>query len=75
MQFVNIHDAKTNLSKYLAQVVNDHSTIVICNNKPVAQLSEYKPKKARKLGIWKGQIKMADDFNDEMPEDFMKYFI
>ena len=74
MQYVNIHDAKTNLSKYLEQISNAHATIIICNNgKPVAQLSEYKSQKIRKLGLCKGKIIIRDDF-EQLPEDFQEHF-
>lgn len=74
MQFVNIHDAKTHLSKYLGQVEHDTEIIVICRNgKPVAQLTGYHPPKKRILGALKGKITIADDF-DELPADFEDYF-
>jgi prevent-host-death family protein len=74
MQFINIHDAKTNLSKYLELLESSHEPIVICRNgKPVAQLVEYTPKKERKLGLLRGQIKIKKDF-DSLPSNFTKYF-
>lgn len=72
--FVNIHDAKTNLSKYLEQVVNTHESIVICRSgKPIARLTEYVIPRRRKLGLLKNKIKIRDDF-DQLPEDFMEHF-
>ncbi len=74
MQFVNIHDAKTNLSKYVEQVANSHGVIVICRNgKPVARLTEYITPRSRKLGLLKGKIDIKDDF-DQLPQDFMEHF-
>ena len=74
MLYINIHDAKTNLSKYLEQITDSNSTIVICNNnKPVACLSKYMPLKKRVLGLWKGKVKIDKDF-DKLPDEFMKYF-
>lgn len=74
MLFVNIHDAKTNLSKYLEQVVSLHETIVICRNgKPIARLTEYIEPRQRKLGLLQGKIKISDDF-DQLPDDFMRHF-
>ncbi|MBA2369419.1 MAG: type II toxin-antitoxin system Phd/YefM family antitoxin [Candidatus Protochlamydia sp.] len=74
MHFINIHDAKTHLSRYLEQLINTHEPIVICRNgKPIAQLVEYKQKKIRKLGLLKGKIKMSADFNT-LPDDFMENF-
>ncbi len=74
MKFINIHDAKTNLSKYLEQVVNGHETIIICKNgQPIAQLCEYNKTTTRKLGLWKNKIKIASDF-DQLPPDFTRHF-
>lgn len=74
MPFVNIHDAKTHLSKYLEQVICSHEPITICRNgKPIAQIVEYKRKTKRKLGLLKGKIKMSDDF-DSLPPEFLKDF-
>ena len=74
MLFVNIHDAKTNLSKYLERVDGFHETIVICRNgKPVAQLTEYVAPRPRKQGLLRGKIKIKKDF-DQMPDDFIEHF-
>ncbi len=74
MHFVNIHDAKTNLSKYLEQVVNSHEAFVICRNgKPVAMLTEYVTPRHRKIGLLRKKIKIKDDF-DELPGSFMENF-
>jgi prevent-host-death family protein len=74
MQFVNIHDAKTHLSRYLELVLSSHQPITICRNgKPIAQIIEYKEVAKRKAGALKGKIKMADDF-DQLPTDFMEHF-
>lgn len=74
MQFINIHDAKTNLSKYLDQVKNGHETIIICKNgQPIAQLIEYNQISSRKLGLWKNKIKIHEDF-DDLPNDFTRHF-
>ena len=64
MQYVNMHDAKTNFSKYVDAVVTKHETIIVCRNgKPVAQLVEFKEKKSKiKFGLMKGKIKIAKDF-------------
>jgi prevent-host-death family protein len=74
MHFINIHDAKTNLSKYLEQVTNSHETFIICKNgQPIAQLTEYNKTTNRKLGLWKDKIKINADF-DQLPDDFKGHF-
>jgi len=74
MQFINIHDAKTNLSKYLEQLALFHQPIIICRNgKPIAQITEYKPRPLKKIGLLKGKIKIGADF-DQLPDEWVKYF-
>ncbi len=74
MQFINIHDAKTNLSKYLSQLQASSETIVICKNgEPIAQLTAYQKPNKRILGLWKGKVKISSDF-DELPDKFRSYF-
>ncbi len=71
----NIHEAKTHLSQLL-QYVEQGEEVVICRaGKPLARLvpMETLPIKKRVLGQFRGQIKMADDF-DEMPDSFMVHF-
>ena len=73
--FSNIHEAKTHLSQLL-QYVEQGEEVVICRaGKPLARLvpMEVISPKKRVLGQFRGQIKMADDF-DEMPDSFMTHF-
>lgn len=69
MQTINIHEAKTNLSKLIERTKNGEDVIISKAGKPVAKLSAYKEKlKPRKFGLWKGKVWISDDFNDEDPE-------
>lgn len=69
MEYVNIHDAKTHLSKYLQKVNQTHETIVICKNGvPLGQLVEYKQNITRKLGILKNKLTISDDFDSDLPD-------
>lgn len=69
MQVVNIHEAKTNLSKLIAKTQKGEDVIIAKAGKPVAKLSSYKEKtKPRKFGALKGKIWISDDFDDENPE-------
>lgn len=73
MYQVNIHEAKTHLSKLIEKVMNGEEVIIAKGNKPVAKLvllDELKPK--RKLGSAKGKIKLSEDF-DEPLADFKDY--
>jgi len=69
MQLVNIHDAKTNLSKLIEKVVVGEDVTLAKAGKPVAKIVAYKEKvKPRKLGLLKGKIWISDDFNEEDKE-------
>lgn len=74
MQVVNIHEAKTNLSKLIEKTLKGEEVIIAKAGKPVVKLSTYKEKlKPRKLGLWKGKVWMSEDFNDE-DEEINKLF-
>lgn len=74
MQVVNIHEAKTNLSKLIEKISSGEEIIIAKAGKPVAKLSSYKEKlKPRKSGLWKGKVWMSEDFNDE-DEEINKLF-
>lgn len=66
---VNIHEAKTHLSRLLQKVAEGEEVIISRAGVPVAKLvamANEKPK--RPLGIARGEIWMADDFDAPMPE-------
>ena len=67
----NIHEAKTNLSKLIEQVLAGKEVIIGRAGKPVARLVAYdkeSKKEPRKLGGWEGKVWIADNFDAEDPE-------
>ncbi|MHB1242912.1 MAG: type II toxin-antitoxin system Phd/YefM family antitoxin [Gaiellaceae bacterium] len=74
MTVVNMHEAKTNLSKLVQRAAAGEEIIVAKAGEPVAKIVAYSepPKKPRVPGSLKGQIWMAPDF-DEIPEEFEEY--
>ena len=74
MQIVNIHQAKTQLSKLIAKTQKGENVIIGKAGKPIAILSAYDVKlKPRKLGLWKGKVFVPENFNDE-DEEINKLF-
>ena len=67
---VNIHQAKTNLSKLLKDVVMQGQEVIIAKaGVPIAVIKPIAPKKPkRKPGALKGSIWISDDFDDPLPE-------
>lgn len=66
---VNIHEAKTHLSRLLERVALGEEVVIAKSGTPVAKLVALKktPKK-RVFGSAKGDFTVPDDFNDPDPE-------
>lgn len=75
MQTINIHTAKTHLSKFLEIVAHGEEVTIAKAGKPIAKLCPISPKKPkRKLGLLKGKIKIAKDFDDPLPNSILADF-
>ena len=69
MVTVNVHEAKTNLSRLLAQVEAGEDVVIARNGKPVARLVRFRPKGKRQPGVLKGKFVVPDSFFDPLPEE------
>ncbi|MFI5620685.1 type II toxin-antitoxin system Phd/YefM family antitoxin [Streptomyces sp. NPDC051567] len=70
----NVHEAKTHLSKILEAVATGEEVIISKAGEPVAKVSSLSGKIHRTdYGSLKGQIEIADDF-DELPDGFAEAF-
>lgn len=67
---VNIHQAKTHLSRLVEQAVAGEEVVIARAGRPVARLVAYDAPVARGLrfGLFRGQIWMAPDFRDVPPD-------
>ena len=73
MTVVNMHEAKTNLSKLVKRAAAGEEIILAKAGEPVAKIVPYAPSKERRQpGALKGQIKILPGF-DEIPEEFEEY--
>jgi prevent-host-death family protein len=70
---VNMHEAKSTLSKLVEKVAEGEEVVIAKAGKPVAKLVKYEPKKPRRLGGLEGRIWIADDF-DEPDEELIALF-
>lgn len=72
---VNIHDAKTQLSRLLARVGEGEEIIIAKAGKPVALLSSLKGKtKKREPGSAKGKIVISKNFEKPLPRYILEAF-
>ncbi len=59
---VNIHEAKTHLSRLLAKVAKGQEIVIARAGHPVAKLSAVTTQATRKPGAFRGQIPVSDTF-------------
>ena len=72
---VNVHEAKTNLSKLLVRVASGEEIIISKSGKPVAKLVSISNKVKRRVpGSAKGKILIEKDFDSPLPEEILKAF-
>lgn len=66
---VNVHEAKTHLSRLLAQVERGERVIIARAGKPIATLEPIPHGRPRRVpGRDKGKIVIHADFDDPLPE-------
>ncbi len=70
---VNIHDAKTNLSKLLEAVARGEEVVIAKSGRPVAKLVPL-PRLEKSPGRLEGKIRIADDFDAPLPEPLAAAF-
>jgi prevent-host-death family protein len=73
MKIINIHNAKTHLSKLIQQVLKGEEVVIAKYGKPLVRLKPYRPTNQRSPGVWKDQVWMADDF-DELSKEIESGF-
>ena len=67
---VNVHEAKTHLSRLLERVAMGEEVIIAKAGKPVAKLVSVDASKRRRvLGSAAGEFTVPDDFNDPLPKE------
>jgi prevent-host-death family protein len=75
MPAVNIHAAKSQLSRLLDAAVAGEEVIIAKAGKPIARLVPIERKQERrKLGTLAGQFRVPDDFDDPLPDDILDGF-
>lgn len=74
MTVVGVHEAKTHLSQLLRRVAEGEEIEIHSNGRPVARLVPVPPTPRREFGIDAGQMQIADDFDDPLPDDILAGF-
>ncbi len=75
MKQVNIHQAKTQLSKLLRRVAAGEEIAIANRGVPVARLVPVPPgNRKRNQGAYGDTIKIADDFDGPLPDEILDAF-
>jgi prevent-host-death family protein len=75
MKMFNIHAAKTQLSRLIEQAAAGEEIVIAKAGKPVARLVPFEPRREpRRPGLMKGQIWIAEDFDEPLSEEIMAAF-
>jgi prevent-host-death family protein len=69
MMIVNVHAAKTNLSRLIEQAEAGEEVIIARNSEPVVKLVPISPKPKRVFGALKGKISLTPEFFEPLPDD------
>jgi antitoxin (DNA-binding transcriptional repressor) of toxin-antitoxin stability system len=73
---LNIHEAKTHLSKYLAKLKAGDRILLCRRNRPVAEITPLPEAltHSRPIGLAKGQFTLPNAFFDSLPEEVLQSF-
>jgi prevent-host-death family protein len=77
MQTVNIHEAKTHLSRLIAKVGQGEPFVIAKAGKPLVKVSAINAKngeQTNRLGFMKGTLKVPDDFDRMGAGDIERLF-
>lgn len=72
---VNIHQAKTHLSRLLARVAAGEEIVIARAGKPVARIVPFRKSQGKRpLGIDRGRFEVPEDFDAPLPGDVLESF-
>jgi len=76
MRQVNIHEAKTNLSRLIEKAVQGESFVIAKSGRPMVLVSAYTPPPdpAKRLGFLKGRLEIPADFDSMGTEEIQALF-
>jgi prevent-host-death family protein len=71
---VNIHEAKTHLSRLLDRVASGEEIIIAKSGRPIARLLPIQQMPHRVAGTHKDVIRVSDDFDEPLPNELLDAF-
>lgn len=74
MAEVNVHEAKTHLSRLLLRVAGGEEIVIARAGKPIARLVPVEPRSQRLIGQDDGLFEIPDDFDAPLPDEVLALF-
>lgn len=75
MRSINIHEAKTHLSRLVDEVYGGEEIVIAKAGKPLARLIPFRqPTKTRTLGALAGRLAVPDDFDAPLSPETLADF-
>ena len=78
MIHLNIHEAKTQLSRYITRIMNGEVIILCKRNKPIAEIrpiaSEIGLDEPRPIGLAKSEFTVTPEFFEPLPSEIIDMF-
>jgi prevent-host-death family protein len=75
MTQVNVHEAKTHLSRLLDQALAGEEIVIMRSGKPLVRLAPVETAPSRRmLGTAKGEFTVPDDFDELLPDEILAGF-
>lgn len=73
---LNIHEAKTHLSRHLRRLKKGETILLCKRNIPIAEIRPLTPRRKgkRPLGLARGKIELLPSFFDPLPDDILDAF-
>lgn len=74
---VNIHEAKTHLSRLIEKATKGEPFVIAKAGKPMVIVSAYEPPRERRpvrIGFLRGQVEVPEDFDSMGQEEIGKLF-
>ena len=69
-----MHEAKTELSRLVERALAGEEVVIARAGVPVVRLVPIAQQGRRKLGQWRGKVRMAPDFDAPLPEEELRHW-
>lgn len=73
---LNIHEAKTHLSRYLSMIKKGQTILLCKRNEPIAEIRPFPSPRSEKrpIGLAKGKFTVPPEFFEPLPEEVLQAF-